>query len=42
MLIKNLIYIKIIMCRGLKILPHVTQKIVNVLDEKVTLITRTF
>ena len=42
MLIKNLPYIKIIMCRGLKIVLNVMQKIVNILDEKVTLITRTF
>jgi hypothetical protein len=42
MLIKNLLYIKIIMCRGLKIVFHITQKIINILDEKVTLITRTF
>jgi len=39
MLIKNLLYVKIIMCRGLKIVLNITQKIVNVLDEKVT---RTF
>jgi len=42
MLIKNLLYIKIIMCRGLKIVLNVMKKIVNILDEKVILITRAF
>jgi len=42
MLIKNLLYIKIIMCRGLKMVLNVMQKIVKVLDEKVIMITRAF
>jgi len=42
MLIENLLYIKVIMCGGLNIVLNVMQKSVNVLDEKVTLITRAF
>jgi hypothetical protein len=39
---QKLKYIKIIMCRGLKIVLNVMQKILNILDENVTLIARIF